>query len=148
MSDTPPRRAELLTRLASQVKVEGQLPVYLQLRQALTEAIGDGVLEPGASLPAVRALASALGLAPNTVAKTYALLQEDGLTENRAGAGTRVRPDSAAGQQGGLLELRRRVRELKAAGISDAELRAVVDEELTGEPSISVCGTQSPGRVG
>ncbi|CAM3303411.1 GntR family transcriptional regulator [Deinococcus saxicola] len=132
MSDTPHRHAKLLILLAAQIKAEGALPVYLQLRQALTEAIAGGTLRPGDSLPAVRALASALELAPNTVAKTYALLQEDGLTENRAGAGTRVRPGSAAGQQSGLLELRRRVRELKAAGISNAELRAAVDEELTG----------------
>ncbi|CAM3765796.1 GntR family transcriptional regulator [Deinococcus frigens] len=130
MSDTPHRYAELLTLLASQVRAEGELPVYLQLRQALTRAIQDGVLQPGTSLPAVRALASALGLAPNTVAKTYALLQDDGLTENRAGAGTRVRADSAAGQQSGLLDLRRRVQELRTAGISADEVRAVVAEVL------------------
>lgn len=132
MSDTPPRHAKLLTLLASQVRADGELPVYLQLRHALTGAVRGGVLEPGASLPAVRAVALALGLAPNTVAKTYALLQDDGLTENRAGAGTRVRADSAAGQQSGLLDLRRRVRELRAAGITAAELKAAVDEELTG----------------
>ncbi|CAM4168289.1 GntR family transcriptional regulator [Deinococcus marmoris] len=134
MSDTPPRHAELLTLLASQVSADGELPVYLQLRQALTGAIQDGVLKPGTSLPAVRALASALGLAPNTVAKTYALLQEDDLTENRAGAGTRVRAGSAAGQRSGLLGLRRQVQELRAAGVSAHELRAAVEEALETHP--------------
>lgn len=130
MSDTPPRHAELLALLAAQIKADGELPVYLQLRHALTQAMQDGTLEPGASLPAVRALASALGLAPNTVAKTYALLQDDGLTENRAGAGTRVRAGSAAGQRSGLLGLRRQVQELRAAGVSAHELRAAVEEAL------------------
>lgn len=126
----PHRHPELLTRLASQVTAAAPLPVYLQLRQALTAAIADGVLRPGDSLPAVRALASALGLAPNTVAKTYALLQDDGLTENRAGAGTRVRADSAPGQQSGLLDLRRQLRDLLAAGIHPDELRATLEEVL------------------
>lgn len=132
MNDTPQRHAELLARLAGQVRADGPLPVYLQLRQALAGAIQDGVLEPGASLPAVRAVASALGLAPNTVAKTYALLQEGGLTENRAGAGTRVRADGGPGQRRALLDLRRRLLELRAAGVSPEDLRAVLDEVLAG----------------
>jgi len=132
MNDTPSKSNELLALLASQVGKPGSLPVYLQLRQALAQAIQDGRLRPGDSLPAVRAVASALALAPNTVAKTYALLQDDGLTENRAGAGTRVRADSAAGQQSGLLELRRCLQELKAAGVHPDELRALVDEVLAG----------------
>jgi GntR family transcriptional regulator len=130
MSDTSHRHTELLALLATQVGAQGPVPVYLQLRQALAGAIQDGRLRPGDSLPAVRALASALTLAPNTVAKTYALLQDDGLTENRAGAGTRVRMGSAAGQHSALLELRRRVQELRASGVSPETLRAVVEEEL------------------
>lgn len=140
MSDTPSRdipsgdphsrQAELLGLLAAQVGADSRLPVYLQLRQALAQTIHDGTLRPGDALPAVRAVASALGLAPNTVAKTYALLQDDGLTENRAGAGTRVRMDSAAGQRSALLDLRRRLQELRAAGISAQTLRAITEEEL------------------
>ncbi len=130
MNETPHRHAELLGRLASQVGAGGELPVYLQLRRALTRAIHDGQLRPGDALPAVRAVAAALGLAPNTVAKTYALLQDDGLTENRAGAGTRVLAGNPAGPQDGLAELRRLVQGLRAAGISDEEVRATVEDGL------------------
>ncbi len=147
-NDASPRSSELLAVLASQVGTPGPVPVYLQLRQSLAHAIQQGRLRPGESLPAVRAMAAALGLAPNTVAKTYALLQDDGLTENRAGAGTRVRADSAAGQRSGLLELRRCLQELKAAGVSSDELRAFVEEVLGSEPSISVRGTQLAGTLG
>ncbi|MDV6375954.1 GntR family transcriptional regulator [Deinococcus arenicola] len=140
MSDTPHRQenqhrhADLFKLLASRMTPENTLPVYLQLRHALTEAIQDGTLRPGDSLPAVRALATALDLAPNTVAKTYALLQDDGLTENRAGAGTRVRADTLTARQAGLRDLQRQVRELLTAGVSTNEVRAALAEVLKADP--------------
>lgn len=132
--DATARHADLLRALAARLRETGSVPPYLLLRQTVTQAIQDGRLRPGDPLPPVRTVAAALGLAPNTVAKAYALLREDGLTENRAGAGTRVRADDhasrAAGPHGGLRDLRRRLQELRDAGVGADELRAVLDEVL------------------
>jgi DNA-binding transcriptional regulator YhcF (GntR family) len=62
-------------------------PPYEQLRIQIASRISSGALPPGTRLPTVRALASELGLAVNTVAKTYRALENDGsvVTEGRRG---------------------------------------------------------------
>ncbi len=65
-------------------------PPFAQLRAQLTAQIGDGTLRPGDRLPTVRALAEELGIAPNTVARAYRELEDDGLLVGRGRAGTFV----------------------------------------------------------
>lgn len=63
------------------------LPAYEQLQQQIIEQIRNGLLAAGASLPTVRGLSVELGLAPNTVAKAYKALEQEGylLTAGRRG---------------------------------------------------------------
>ena len=68
------------------------VPPFEQLRVQLVEQIGDGTLAPGAKLPTVRRLAEDLGLAPNTVARTYRELESVGLIETRGRNGSFVAP--------------------------------------------------------
>lgn len=65
-------------------------PPYEQLRSQLIKQISDGELVPGAKLPAVRRLASDLGLAPNTVARTYRELEAAGYVRTQGRNGTIV----------------------------------------------------------
>lgn len=127
------RQARLLEGLASQLQPQGGAPIYIQLQEALRRAIVTGQLRPGDALPTVRALAAALRLAPNTVSRTYAALQREGLTENRAGAGTMVAAGAWEGQleqQGALRELRELLGHLRAAGLTPAQLRETVEDVL------------------
>ncbi|HEU5240955.1 MAG TPA: GntR family transcriptional regulator, partial [Ornithinibacter sp.] len=73
---------------------------FEQVRRQLAEAVGDGRLPAGTRLPAIRALADALGLATNTVARAYRELEAAGLVLTRGRAGTVVSPDAAAGDAG------------------------------------------------
>jgi DNA-binding transcriptional regulator YhcF (GntR family) len=65
-------------------------PLSDQLSTALARRILRGSLAPGARLPTVRALAEELELAPNTVAKAYRALEDEGLLEGRGRRGTFV----------------------------------------------------------
>ena len=47
------------------------VPPFEQLRVQILELVGKGELAPETRLPTVRKLASDLGVAPNTVARTY-----------------------------------------------------------------------------
>jgi GntR family transcriptional regulator len=74
------------------VTVETDSPVrpFSQLRAQLADAIRSGALEPGTRLPTVRQLARDLGIAPNTVAKAYRSLDDEGLIQADGRRGTRV----------------------------------------------------------
>ncbi|MBW2425593.1 MAG: PLP-dependent aminotransferase family protein [Deltaproteobacteria bacterium] len=68
----------------------GGKPVYQQIADQLSRAIGQGELEPGERLPAIRALAADLGLHRDTVALAYEQLAREGQVEARVGRGTFV----------------------------------------------------------
>ena len=61
-----------------------------RLVREIAGRIQRGTLAPGARLPTIRALADQLGLAPNTVAKAYRRLEDDGLIQGRGRRGTFV----------------------------------------------------------
>lgn len=61
---------------------------YEQLRSQIAGAVGAGTLQPGAQLPTVRRLADDLGIAPNTVARSYRELERDGVIETRGRNGS------------------------------------------------------------
>jgi GntR family transcriptional regulator/MocR family aminotransferase len=68
-------------------------PLYRQIENQLRSAIRDGRLRPGARLPGVRTMATALGVARITVATAYEQLAAEGFIEGRVGSGTRVVDD-------------------------------------------------------
>jgi GntR family transcriptional regulator len=111
-------------------------PLYAQISTRLRVAIAAGELCPGDALPSVRQLASQLRINPATVVQAYRELEADGLVATRHGAGTFVLDvPSARKESDRLMEARRLVRELIAdagrLGISSADLRAAVEDELT-----------------
>jgi DNA-binding transcriptional regulator YhcF (GntR family) len=65
-------------------------PLWEQLSTVIAERIRRGSLAPGTRLPPVRALAGDLELAPNTVAKAYRALEDQGLIVGRGRRGTFV----------------------------------------------------------
>lgn len=69
---------------------DDRTPPYGQLRRQLINAISRGELAPGTKLPTVRRLAADLGIAPNTVARTYLELDREGLIETRGRRGSFV----------------------------------------------------------
>ena len=58
------------------------------LVSAIEGAVLDGSLGPGASIPSVRAIAGACGIAPNTAAKAYRRLRDRGVVVGRGRQGT------------------------------------------------------------
>jgi len=80
--------ATLLTLIA--VDPAARVPLYQQIYDELRSAILTGRLAPGARLPATRELASALGVARNTVMNAFDQLLAEGYLEGRVGDGTYV----------------------------------------------------------
>lgn len=65
-------------------------PKYLDIAQALAEAIRQGELPPGTRLPPHRQLAEALGVSVQTVSRAYAQAEKMSLVQARVGSGTWV----------------------------------------------------------
>lgn len=67
------------------------IPVYQQVKQAITLDILAMRLKDGDPLPSIRSLAKILKLNPNTVAKVYYNLEQEGFIQGRRGSGYQVK---------------------------------------------------------
>jgi DNA-binding transcriptional regulator YhcF (GntR family) len=67
------------------------VPPFEQLRAQIAGRIASGELPPGTRLPTVRQTAADLGLAVNTVARSYRELETDGVVVTQGRRGTFVR---------------------------------------------------------
>ena len=65
-------------------------PVYLQIIDQVKRDIAQGRLAHEERLPTVRQLARQLAINPNTIAKAYRQLEQEGIIVTRAGAGAFV----------------------------------------------------------
>jgi DNA-binding transcriptional regulator YhcF (GntR family) len=74
------------------VDLASEVPIYQQLRDRIVEAIADGVLAEGSSLPATRTLAADFGINFHTVNKAYDLLRQQGLIRLNRKIGAVVTP--------------------------------------------------------
>ena len=95
-----------------------RLPIYRQLAQQLREAVARGRVQPEDRLPSVRDLSRLLVINPNTVARVYTELEQEGLLNTRPGMGVFVaRPKT---------ELTRKVRKERLDGLVDHFLTEAV----------------------
>lgn len=76
--------------------VDPDLAPFQQIMDQFRSLIQRGELRPGDTLPTVRQLAGDLGVAPNTVARAYAELQEEGWLTSDGRRGTHVSGDLPA----------------------------------------------------
>lgn len=76
-------------------KLTSDRPIWLQLKEQITQRIVTGVYPMGSRLPSVRDLASETGVNPNTMQRALAELENDGLAESNRTAGRMVTTDAA-----------------------------------------------------
>ena len=62
-------------------------PIYAQIMDGFREQIVTGALKPGDKLPSVRELAGKLAINPNTIQRSYRLLEAEGWILTIAGKG-------------------------------------------------------------
>ena len=112
---------------------DSRTPIYLQIIDELKTAVLSGRYRDGDRVLPVRELAVQLRVNPNTVAKAYRLMQDEGLLVSRPGGGTfiavpeafslrREREEAIAAQLGRL------VAKAKAFDIGPERLRELLDD--------------------
>ena len=100
------------------VDVRNGLAVYDQIVRQIKFAVADGVMRTGELVPSVRELARELAINPNTVARAYRQLQDDGVLETVRGTGLAIA--SAA----------RRPCQAERTKLIRSRIRLVLDEAL------------------
>ena len=108
-------------------------PVYRQIANQVRDAIAAGKLAAGSRLPAVRTLASDLGVNLNTVARAYRQLAEEGFLHIRGRAGAEVVAPSrrrVTAPPGLREELRQVLARLRQAGLDGDGLERLVIREI------------------
>lgn len=102
-------------------------PIYAQLVQGVKEAVARGLLQPGDRMPTVRELASQLMINPNTIAKAYQRLEQEGIIETMRSRGTFV---AAASVHLNAEQGRKRIAELIQAMLVEAYHLGISNEEM------------------
>jgi GntR family transcriptional regulator len=118
------------------IQPDSPVAVYEQIVAQVTFAVAGGALRPGDYIPSVRDLANELVINPNTVAKAFVKLEENGVVEARRGRGTVIAPEAVNFCLRERLRIVRErirdaLREAVFSGLPADEIKHVFDEELT-----------------
>jgi len=110
-------------------------PFYEQVKAQLKARIRGGLLRPGDALPSIRDLAASLLLNPNTVARAYRELEQEGLVATRKGKGCFLSESaSRLAGRGGLEGLHRRlddaIAEAESMDVPPDQLKDLLDQRL------------------
>ena len=69
------------------MEFDNNRPIYLQIADGIEERILSGGFVPGDRIPSVREWGATIGVNPNTVARSYDVLSDRGVIENKRGIG-------------------------------------------------------------
>jgi GntR family transcriptional regulator len=111
------------------------VPIYLQIVDAVQQLVAAGQLKPGDQLPTVRQLAVDLRINPNTVARAYLELDRKGVISSQQGRGTYVseQPDAVTLARQRDEKLRAMVShfllETLSLGYALPDVRRMIDQE-------------------
>lgn len=128
-----------------QIDLQSRVPLYEQLQEQIIRLSMLGILDENQQLLSVRALAREVGVNPNTVAKAYQQLEQQGIIYTVSGRGSFVSPDVLSLQslrQAALQEVLDAVDKALSRGVSPQQLLDAIRQQLD---SLSPCnqgGTQ------
>lgn len=118
------------------VDIGNGLAVYDQIVRQVKFAVADGALRSGELVSSVRELARELAVNPNTVARAYRQLQDDGVLEPVRGTGLSIAPTArrhCQAERSKLIRARLRIvlEEALHSGLNEHEIETLIEDELT-----------------
>ena len=119
------------------IKIDTNLstPLFKQLMNQIKNAVMDGLLKPGDTLPSIRQLANDLELNHNTVAKAYQLLERDSVTQTKGYRGTSIHRDAIQNSNVNMndsitTKLSEAAKSLRESGATDSEIRITFSDVM------------------
>jgi GntR family transcriptional regulator len=121
-------------RLLERLKLERNgVPIYVQLRDQILQALRSGVLEPGERLPTMRQVAVALRVDLNTVRHAYDELERAGALTLERGRGSFVSHALGAPDDPARSLAAEVLAQARAAGVEPARLLSALEQLLEEE---------------
>jgi GntR family transcriptional regulator len=122
-----------------QIDFGDNLPIYDQVVRQIKFAVAGGVLRENELVPSVRELARELTINPNTVARAYHRLQDEGLLAAVRGTGLAVAGGAGNRCRQERVELIRSrleqvLAEARQSRIDPSQLRELVEQQLEEKP--------------
>ncbi|MBR1481385.1 MAG: GntR family transcriptional regulator [Ruminococcus sp.] len=114
-----------------QIDFAAREPIYEQLYNDVIKLAASGVIKPGDKLPPVRVVAADLGINPNTAAKAYRELENEGYIYSSVGRGsflTDKLSENSAQKRLITDAFRNAVMEANAFGAEKEELLRILEE--------------------
>ena len=105
-------------------------PIFEQIKEQIIFLVQKGVLSPHDKLPSIRALASELGVNMNTVKRSFAELEENGVVYSQAGRGIFIAQtalNNEAVRTKALAELENTAATAASKGVKKEEALAILD---------------------
>lgn len=118
-----------------QIDPASRQPIYRQLVTQIREGVARGTLQPGDRLPSVRELSTRIVVNPNTVARGYRELEQEGVLNTRPGKGVFIAEPKT--------ELTKRARKKRFQELLDRFLTESVHLGLTGDEVVSAVTTRA-----
>lgn len=115
---------------ALQIDPASDRPPFEQVRVGIIELIESGELLSGERLPTVRALASRLGVAANTVARSYRELEAAGVIETRGRQGSFIKAGRHDALDAGFAAAKRYVETARELGLDDPVIVEILNRAL------------------
>jgi len=112
------------------IEFHSGVPVYKQIINHVSAAIGNGTLKEGDQLPTIRTLCDKLDVNPNTVAKAYRELELKGVISTERGSGCFVAPPAKERLRLSAKEKRARMDSLVSRMAAEAQLQGIPLDEL------------------
>jgi GntR family transcriptional regulator len=111
------------------------VPIYEQIKQGIVRLVATGRLKAGEPLPSIRDLAAEIIVNPNTVARAYRELEQDGVIATQKGRGSviteRARTDAERDLRAHLGQvLDEAIAESRKFDLDDDAIRGLVEERL------------------
>jgi len=100
---------------------QGDVPLYLQIRNQVVIAISNKELLPGDHLPTVRSLSDESGVNTMTISKAYQTLKSEGfiITDRRGGAVVCNLSEGTKASEQQVERLKLCISEMKASGLGE-----------------------------
>ena len=114
------------------ITIDGRspVPIFEQVKSGFRGLFARGILKPGDQIPAIRILAETLLVNPNTIARAYRELIQEGFLESRRGEGNFISSKARTNVNGGLEQAKQRLHDAvlmaKRSGLNWKDIQSIV----------------------